>query len=262
MEHGAPYFNRVQDDEPLQPGDIIAWGGYGHSMLYLGTDPETGKHVIGQTCGGWRVIGIDEMVGIPDAYKGKQITPEQIRSWGGETSPSALGGGIKYAHVSRLKPEILDPNWTIPEMTRIQWPNGMVTQWNGEVASTQIDPNVPVWYDGIAGKVGGINNQIPWWEKIAKAFSDFANYIIGLISMVLRIPLIGWANVAEGLVTWAVEVVSTEPIGSTLTLEKIIFNQVPIFDVNIFNLPAERSRKYKCSLYTKTSSGWLVYCFP
>src|SRR5699024_8705633 len=41
--------------------------------------------------------------------------------------------------------------------------------------------------------------------------------------------------VAQSFATQSLEVISTQPVEETLTLEKIVLNQVPIFDVNIFN---------------------------
>lgn len=228
---GKDRFNAVKDDEPLQPGDIIAYEDWGHSMLYIGCDPVTGKHQIAETCGGSRVIGINDMKGIPEGANGKAITPAQIRIWGGVTS----SGGSRYGHISRLKPEVIDPNWTKPEITKIQWPNGDITEWDGETVSTAIDTEGSVFYSGLADQIGALGTVEPI-KTMWKTFNDIINYVIGLVTMAMRIPFVGIAATVEGAVSSIVNVISTQPDDSTLTLEKIVYNQVPIFDVNLFNM--------------------------
>lgn len=229
---GKKIFNQVSDDDILLPGDIISFGDYSHSMIYIGTDPETGKHQIAQTCGGSDIIGICDMQGLSGSvYANKYISVALVRERGGRIE----NGHYRYAIVSRLKPEVLDPNWTIPEVTKIQWPNGMVTTWEGTdgMTSTKLDSSTPVFYSGIASKIGTLSIYEP---NIIETFGNIINVLTGFITMIIRVPFVGFASVAERLITAVVEVTSTQPMDSVLTLEKIVYNQVPIFDVNIFSM--------------------------
>lgn len=226
---GKEFFNRIDDNEPLLPGDIISWSGYGHSMIYIGCDPETGKHQIAETTDKTRVIGINNMVGIPEGLNFSTLTPAQARSVGGQSRD----GQVIYGNFSRLKPELLE-GWTKPEITVIQWPNGTVTNWDGEYVSTEINTDVPLFYAGIAVPIGSLGVEDPI-KNIFNLLKDLLNYLIGLLTMGIRIPIVGLTRVTEWLITSAAQVVSTEPIDYALTLEDIVYNKVPFLDVNIFN---------------------------
>lgn len=262
---GKEFFNKVQDGEPLQPGDIISWGNYAHSMIYIGCDPKTGEHQIAETCGGNRVIGINKMEGIPQAMNNNLITPEQIRAWAG-TRMTDYGETQTYGHVARLKPEIIDPNWKIPEVTKIQWPNGTITEWSGEIVSTKLNTEGPMWYQGIAEKIGILGETRSFFDQIVKAFSDIIDYLIGLVTMIIRIPFVGVASVAERLVTAMVNVTSTEAMDSVLTLEKIVYNQVPLFDINLFDMEEAGGQELSDGVQSqsiilslrKNVAGWYV----
>lgn len=237
---GEKIFNRVSGDDILLPGDIISFEDYTHSMIYIGCD-ENGKHQIAQTCGGDRIIGICDMIGLGD-IKGS-VTVDLVKERGGKIE----SGAYRYGIVSRLKPEVLDPNWTVPEVTTIQWPNGMVTTWEGTdgMPSTKLDTTTTtVFYQGIADKIGTLSIYTP---NVVEIFGNLIDTLTGLITMIIRIPFVGFASVAERLVTSVIEVTSIQPMDSVLTLEKIVYNQVPIFDVNIFNMNEAGGQEFDSS---------------
>ncbi len=229
-------FNRVPDDEPLQPGDVITGSGYHwHAMLYIGMDAD-GNHQIIHTNGAPYVFGIDNMVGC-DRYKGQAITPAMIRAAGG-TANSNGSTVQRYGTVSRIKPEKLDPNWTPEKPKIIRWPNGVISTWDGEFTSVMgVETTGFLYYSGIANPIGSLGtSRTNIFEKIIDFFGDVVDYIIGLITGILRIPFIGITNTVQTWISQAVEVVSKQESEGPLTLEKIVLNQVPIFDVNLFNM--------------------------
>lgn len=257
---GKKIFNEISDEDILLPGDIISFGDYTHSMIYIGTNQNTGRHQIAQTCGGSDVIGISDMKGL-SGQAGQNVTVAQVRAAGGKIE----SGYNRYGRFSRLKPEVLDPEWKIPEVTTIQWPNGMITTWEGVdgMTSTKLDSATPVFYSGIADKIGTLSIYEP---NIFAIFGNILNVISGFITMVIRVPFVGFASVAERLITSVIEVTSEQPMDSVLTLEKIVYNQVPIFDVNIFSINEAGGQQLKdtaegsniISILRQNIAGWYI----
>lgn len=85
-----------------------------------------------------------------------------------------------------------------------------------------------------------------------------ADWILGLCTMGIRMVVVGWTALIEKLLTWSVEsaggisnnggmvVDSTDvtAIGDSsgnLTIEAIVYNRVPLFDINFFNLELDRT---------------------
>jgi hypothetical protein len=238
--YGRNTFNMVQDNEILQPGDIITCEGYMyHSMIYIGCDPTTGIHQIAETEGTSNVIGILALKNVPPSFNNNPITLGQVRQWGGKESTD-YGLLYIYGHASRLKPELL-ANWQKPSSIKIQWPNGKVSEWDGSSPDAAFGDGTGgtggtgFFYQGIAGKVGIIPNT-PWWEEVIRFFKDIFDYLTGLLTMIFRIPIVGFATWTEILVSGAVQVISTEKTPSPISIEDIIFNRVPLFDINLFNM--------------------------
>ena len=233
--NGATYFNRIEGEEILQVGDVISEQGFHHSMLYIGKDTE-GYHVVAETCGGTRVIGINRIRG---SKVDRPLTVNLLR----QLSPIyAESGGRSLYHVSRIKPERIPKEWTLPSVARIQWPDGTLSSFDTSdldnvTISTGYDPSRPLFYDGLATPVGTLghgNGLKDFINRLVNFFSELLDGLIGLITMALRIPIVGWMYIIENLLTATIQTVSTEPM-STVTLEKIIFNQIGFFDINIFN---------------------------
>lgn len=85
-----------------------------------------------------------------------------------------------------------------------------------------------------------------------------ADWIFGICTMGVRMVFVGWTALIEKLLTWSVEsaggvsnngglvVDSTDvtAIGDSsgnLTVEAIVYNRVPLFDINFFNLEIDRT---------------------
>lgn len=86
-------------------------------------------------------------------------------------------------------------------------------------------------------------------EKLVDALGEILDYLLGLMTMGIRIVFVGWTVLLERCLTWILEGATGEDIdidsmGSTamtpsneyITLEAIFFNRVPLLDINVFNL--------------------------
>lgn len=112
-------------------------------------------------------------------------------------------------------------------------------------------------------------------EWVINLLSQIVDYLIGIITMGIKIELIGWATIIENIVTDAIQAITDTEITSDkngqgggeseesrragetdlytpsatetvvgfltdrndrITAEKIIYNQIPVFDINVFNL--------------------------
>lgn len=239
---GKDYFNEVSPSEALQPGDIISYSDFSHSIIYIGPNPETGKHEWAQTNGLTTVVSISNVSG---GYSTPYITLDMVNS-------ARRGNEISLV-AARLKPELVS-GWSKPEVTKIQWPNGTVTTWQGELddVSTETDPNAPLFYSGIATKIGSLGRTNPI-RTFFEGFPDIIDYFIGILTSIIRIPFVGLTYATEMLVTQLATVVSTEPTEYSLTLEKIVYNQVPFLDINIFKNAEEGKETQNIISTLKTS---------
>lgn len=85
-----------------------------------------------------------------------------------------------------------------------------------------------------------------------------ADWLLGLITMGVRMVFVGWAALIEKLLTWSLEttagmnnngglvVDSTDvtAIGDSsgnITVQAIVYNQVPLFDINFFKLETDKT---------------------
>lgn len=85
-----------------------------------------------------------------------------------------------------------------------------------------------------------------------------ADWLFGLITMIVRMPIIGWVALIEKLLTWSVEqtagvsnngglVVDSSDVtaigdsSGNLTVQAIVYNRVPLFDINFFNLETDKT---------------------
>ena len=102
------------------------------------------------------------------------------------------------------------------------------------------------YYNGIPD--GKYSVTKGFWERIIDALAAIFNFLVGLIPNIIKMVVVGWTAIFENLITATVKaaaggdniesisVTSTDiESGDNLTIEKIVFNQIGIFDVNFFN---------------------------
>lgn len=272
-------FRALGDEEEMQPGDVITYSNAStgeycvHVMLYLGYNQETGCHEIADTCAGDHTIGIHSMTG-SFAKNSSSITPGMIRRAGIiRECTTSNGQKVKcnfYGHVSRLT-IANSAAWVKPDHITIQWPNGMTTEFNGDIGEVSTTSGTTgymnLYYEGIAPTIGtlGSENMIKTWvRRIINGLDDILNYVIGIITSIIRIPLVGFANLTEELVASALRVIADEPGDDRMTFEKIVLNQVPLFDVNIFDFNEAGGRQLEedniILVLRRNVAGW-YYAF-
>ena len=102
------------------------------------------------------------------------------------------------------------------------------------------------YYNGIPdGKYSVVGTV---FELIIDNLGQIFDYIVGLLTLVVRMVFVGWTTLVEKLVNFTVQsVTGGEPLdkitttdidvdtGDYISIEKIIFNQISVFDVNFFN---------------------------
>ena len=224
--NGQSFFNRLPGSEVLQEGDVFCIGELGHAVIYMGIDPATGHHQVAETDGSSDVVGIHNIT---------KITPLTVDVL--HTVPR-----YKTATVYRLRPEVVAPTWHgVPSKIVIQWLNCTTEIDPNDIESVNIkyDENAQLFYSGIAptiGTLGTTNRFLSIIKGLWNLFKEIINYAIGLPALILRMPFVGLAHLAEVMVSSSAQVISENEADSNITLEKIIFNEVPVFDVNIFNI--------------------------
>lgn len=86
-------------------------------------------------------------------------------------------------------------------------------------------------------------------EKLVDALGAILDYLLGIMSLFAgRIVFIGWTELMERMLTWILEgaagvEINVDEVSSTglvetddyITVEAIVFNHVPLFNINVFN---------------------------
>lgn len=124
---------------------------------------------------------------------------------------------------------------------------------NGTVPSSSSRSSVNLsefYFNGIPdGKYSLAYTNI--WTKIIETLAQIADYLIGLLTYIIRIPFIGWTAIVDNLLNWTVNTVTDtgvteEDMGinsvevegadddTRLTTDGLIYNDYPLTDINIF----------------------------
>lgn len=106
---------------------------------------------------------------------------------------------------------------------------------------------------------------------------QIADWLLGIITMGFRMVFVGWTALLEKLLTWALEttagvnvagkeidgmsstdLTSITDSSGNVTVQAIVYNQVPAFDINFFNNKYDKTvsgtgMKYKCDKCDKNS---------
>ncbi len=112
------------------------------------------------------------------------------------------------------------------------------------------------YYSGTTKGTYTISQGIFSW--LIDNLGKIADWILGLITMGVRMVFVGWTALFEKLLTWAIEsssgmnasgapmVDSTDltALGDSsgnITVQAIVYNQVPLFDINFFKLEVDKT---------------------
>lgn len=90
-----------------------------------------------------------------------------------------------------------------------------------------------IFYNGIplsGAYLGSINTS----DLVLNWLGDIFDWLIGIVTLGYKIQFIGWSTIIQNIAKNIVNTISGDS-NITLNAEKILFNQVPILDVNFFN---------------------------
>lgn len=110
-------------------------------------------------------------------------------------------------------------------------------------------PNGQFYYSGTTKGTYTVTEGIFAW--LLKSIGDIADWLIGIMTMGFRMVFVGWAALAERLLTWALKTTtgvglkgelidnSTDFLGliqssDNVTIEAIVYNRVPALNINFF----------------------------
>lgn len=106
------------------------------------------------------------------------------------------------------------------------------------------------YYNGIPDGKYSVTKS--FFSVLIESLGQIMDWIIGLLTMMVRMVFVGWAAIIEWVINTAVKgltgggnmnsvpVTGTEiQSGDNITIEKILFNKIGIFDVNFFNFNDE-----------------------
>lgn len=96
------------------------------------------------------------------------------------------------------------------------------------------------------------------FEWLIDNLANIADWILGLITMGVRMAFVGWTALIEKLLTWSIETTSgmsnkdglvvdstdVTSIGDSsgnITVQAIVYNQVPLFNINFFELETDKT---------------------
>lgn len=229
--HAEDGFTQIDKNSTLQPGDILCF--WGHVGIYAVDKTTKEKFVIHCDGGGRNGAGIhksnfDEYVNGHSIYNVARITNE-------------AAGSLNE--------------------------NNVTTMFN-EVTGAADDYGL--YYGTTQGRYTGSYNLGDWlFDKIA----GFFDYLVGILTYIIRIPVLGWTNIVEVIVNNFIDEISganqTENEGQNqkqefigppteeqmkekkeeeklykpvatdkwerINIEDIIYNHIPILDVNFFS---------------------------
>lgn len=118
------------------------------------------------------------------------------------------------------------------------------------IASTPVEASkvnkTDFYYSGTTKGSYTVNKS--FIDKLIESLGDILDYLLGILTMGVRMVFIGWTALFERCLTWIFkgatgeevavdEVSSTNLIGSDdwITIDAIFFNHVPLLDINFFN---------------------------
>lgn len=126
---------------------------------------------------------------------------------------------------------------------------------NGTVPSSSSSSSIQFsnfYFNGIPdGKYSVAHTSL--WNIIINTFLEIVDYLIGLLTYIVRIPIIGWASIIDNLLTWTVNTVTDiegddeeEDMGITsveiesaddeqrITIDALLYNSYDLTNINIF----------------------------
>lgn len=123
-------------------------------------------------------------------------------------------------------------------------PNGLsVSSNSGGVFGGNMEES-EFYYNGIPD--GKYSVAGSFWDWIIDALASVFDFLINIITYIVRMVFVGWTAIMENLITFAVESITGEAAlnvdatsaqtNDNITIETIVFNKVKAFDINFFDV--------------------------
>lgn len=218
----SPLFEDVTG-QSLKAGDVIYSSG--HVMIYIGINGETfAESSDYYTNPSWQ---IKFRSSYPDSYRVARIKDSaatQILRSNTKTSWDGQGtsGGI-------ITP-IVDDSEAFDQY--------IDSDYEGQIEVNGRNNSSSFYYNGTPKKGEYLGKVKGNW--LFNTLNDAADWLLGILTMGIKAQLVGWASIFEGWANNVVEGVTTEGydfkfFAERVTVEDIIYNKIPILDVNLFN---------------------------
>lgn len=218
----------VNDLSKAIPGDIIE--NYHHDMLYIGTV----NNISGVIANNGKNSSKDPLAnGLITMAEYQVSHTSSFSNW------DYCPGNCNF-RIWRLKEEAAAKLGDVSTFNA----GGDLVAAGTSLVNTQNMSNF--YYNGIPD--GKYSVTKGFFERLIESLSEIFDFLIGLMTMVIRMVFVGWTAIFETLITSTVKTVSGDgdiisvPVTSTdiesnenISIEKIVFNQISVFDVNFFN---------------------------
>ncbi len=128
-------------------------------------------------------------------------------------------------------------------------PNGALPSGSGSGGGTSVNFS-DFYFNGIPdGKYSLAHTSL--WTLIVETLAQIADYLIGILTYIIRIPFIGWTAIMDNLLNWTVNTVTDtevteEDMGidsvevegaddeNRLTIDGLLYNDYQLTNINIF----------------------------
>lgn len=184
----------------LHPGDILHKSG--HVALYIGN----GQIVEASTAGDY-VNGV-----LVERAPDRQV---KIANATGRDFTSVYRVVVNIDNVRGIE------NYTFPDGSNVDWDEE-------DLGGNDDDFE----YGGVTdGQFDYVVYNLDW---VINSLKELLDWIVGLLTYLVKAIVIGYTSIVEGLINQLIS--WTTSVDSSVTLEKLLFNKVPILDVNFFNM--------------------------
>lgn len=122
------------------------------------------------------------------------------------------------------------------------------SDYEGQVDVNGRNNSSSFYYNGTPKKGEYLGKVEGSW--LFNTLNDAADWLLGILTMGIKAQLIGWASIFEGWANNIVEGVTNEEyefkfFAERVTVEDIIYNNIPILDVNLFNFEKAGGQELK-----------------
>ena len=187
----------------------------------------------------------------------EESLPGDIVARYGHVEMITAAGNAEHANFGGSNPTIKIHTWSLDNyvvVLRLKstvevTPSGNLPSSSGSsTASVNLSD---FYFNGIPdGKYSVAHTSI--WTLIIETLAQIADYLIGILTYIIRMPFIGWTAIMDNLLNWTVNTVTDtgvteEDMGinsaevegadddTRLTIDALLYNDYPLTDINIFD---------------------------